>query len=169
MPALRAVPAADFECYMKKNIITLLTLMLIFPAGYLWAEVSFMSPSELANKSNLVIIGEVKDIKQIENQKKYAIVDIKEVLKGKNVSSIKVKFDINPNTEQDVGDANIEQDNPILFYLETDKEDKNYYRVVHGWSGIVRFYEGAYYHQYWKIEFDKYIEQLKEDIKNKND
>ncbi|MCX5704019.1 MAG: hypothetical protein NT066_05990 [Candidatus Omnitrophica bacterium] len=93
--------------YVKKYILLLLAVIFI-PAEVL-SYVTYISPEKLADESDLIIIGTVKEIQKSDEKiinswgmrrgnvvqiypVKYANVSIEEVLKGKPVSSVIVKF-----------------------------------------------------------------------------
>ncbi len=154
----------------KKQLTVAVAISLVFWAGFIWteclAEVAIISPSTLAKEADLIIVGEVKRIENGEDITKYALVAVKEVFKGRCKQCISVRFVYDPHREADVQDPNLEEEKKVLLYLNPGNKNKDYYTVTRRWSGVGRFYKGKFYHQYLVADFDKYITQLKKDIKS---
>lgn len=155
-------------------VIALITISRIF-ITFAYAEVGYIPPKQLAQESDLIIVGTVTKIESTNETVatdwrndvpvKYATVSVNETLKGKSSASVIVKFAYDKDLEADVQDTNLEEEEKVLLYLKSNHDDRNSYRVVSGWSGVGRFYEGNFYHQYFEQNFDKYIRDLKEYIK----
>ncbi|MDD5679737.1 MAG: hypothetical protein PHI59_00625 [Candidatus Omnitrophica bacterium] len=139
------------------------------------AEVGPISPEELADASDLIVIGTVNRIEEsgeiVVNERternvnvKYALITVQEALKGKAISTVWVKFAFEPYLEADVQDPSFEVNDKVLLYLKSNNDKRKSYSVVEGWSGVGRFYNSKFYHQYYDIDFNKYVEELKKYI-----
>lgn len=161
---------------MRRKILILLFLSFVFPAFKVFAEVAYIKPSKLAEQSDLIIIGTVGEIQKTNETKKdtfgrdvfvkEAKVSVEDTLKGKPIPVIIVKFAYKDG-EADVQDANLEEEKgkKVLLYLKLNSDPIGSYSIVSGWSGVVRFYDGKYYHQYWEVNFIEYLNKLKDFLK----